>query len=218
MLRETFAKELRHLQDEILRMGSEVEQNLVTSVDAFRRRDSYRSQQMIKADEWINEQRITLGMEALRLIATQNPIAGDMRLIAAIFEIVGELERIHDYVKGIGKISLLIGEETFPSNLVIHMPKMADQTQSMLHRALEAFSRNDTPLARQIPLEDDTVDVLYYKTHEAIIEYVVANPEKVELGHWIEWAAHNLERSADRVTNICEWVVYMGSGKFVEMD
>lgn len=218
MLRESFARDLRKLQDEILRTGSEVEENLLKVVPAFINRDLRMSQQLIKADEWVNERRVEIGMNSLRLIATQQPIAGDMRLIAATLEIVGELERIHDYVKGIGKISLMIGEEPISADLVQHMPTMAEKTVDMLNRALDAYTRDDADLAQKIPQEDDEVDILYYKTHEAVINHVINNPQKMEKAHRVEWAAHNLERSADRVTNICEWVVYMGTGKYVELD
>ena len=125
MLRETFTHDLRKLQDEVLRTSSEVEQNLTAVADAFIRRDHRKAQQLIKADEWVNERRIEIGMTSLQLIATQQPIAGDMRLLATTFEIIGELERIHDYVKGIAKISLMIGDEELPSHLLQYMPLMA---------------------------------------------------------------------------------------------
>jgi len=217
MLRETFAQELRQLQDEILRLGSEVEEHLIIATDAFRKRDDLRAQRMIKADEWVNERRLEIMMACMKLIATQQPTAGDMRLIAATMEIVGELERIHDYVKGIGKISLMIGEETFPDNLSALMPEMAEKARFMLHRALEAYSKKDAAKAKEVPIEDTAVDHLYNQTHKAVIDYVINNPGKMEKAHRIEWAAHNLERSADRVINICEWVVYIGNGKYEEM-
>lgn len=217
MLRETFAHDLRKLQDEVLRTGSEVEQNLVTVVDAFVKRDLRKSEQMIKADEWVNEMRIDIGMKSLQLIATQQPIAGDMRLLAATFEIIGELERIHDYVKGIGRISLMIGNELFPDHLVQFMPIMAERTQFMLHKAIDAFSRSDAELAKTIPAQDDVIDRHYYQSYENIITYVMQNPEKIEKANWIEWATHNLERAADRTINICEWVVYMKTGIYEEM-
>ncbi|KAA3659412.1 MAG: phosphate transport system regulatory protein PhoU [Chloroflexi bacterium] len=217
MLRESFAQGLRQLQDEILRMGSEVEDHLIVVTDAFRKRDMLRSQRMIKADDWVNARRIEIMTACMQMIATQQPTASDMRLIAATMEIVGELERIHDYVKGIGKISLMINDEAFPDNLAMLMPEMAEKARFMLHRALEAYSRTDAALAQKIPADDSAVDQLYNQTHRAVIEYVIDNPEKMEKAHRIEWAAHNLERSADRVINICEWVVYMGTGKFEEM-
>lgn len=218
MLREAFTHDLRQLQDEILRTGSEVEENLQLVVEAFIDRNHAQAQKLVAADQWMNEQRIDIGMKSLRLIATQQPAAGDMRLLAASFEIIGELERIHDYVKGIGKISHLIGDTPIPDELTALMMPMATKTKRMLHEALKAFSRKDADAARQIPLEDDLVDEAYYRTYQAVIAYVTHNPQMVENANRIEWAAHNLERAADRVTNICEWVVYMATGQFVEMD
>lgn len=218
MLRETFAHDLRKLQDEVLRVGSEVEQNLMGVIDAFLRRDQFKAKHYIQADEWVNEMRIDIGMRSLRLIATQQPAAGDMRLLAATIEIIGELERIHDYIKGIGKISLMIGVNPIPTPLVEMMPEMAKETQLMLHDALAAFSKNDEYLAKAIPLRDDVVDKLYMKSYTAMIGYVTKQPEEIETANRIEWAAHNLERAADRVINICEWVVYMANGVFQEMD
>lgn len=218
MLREAFAHNLRKLQDEILRTGSEVEDNLLTVVEAFIQRNNRQAQQLIKADEWVNEMRIDIGMKSLQLIATQQPAGQDMRLLAATIEIIGELERIHDYVKGIGKISLKIGDQPLPRELVQFMPMMAEEATSMLHKALEAFSKSDSQLALAIPARDDIVDEYYYRSYKEIMAYGMDKPELLETLNWIEWATHNLERVADRVINICEWVVYMDTAVYQELD
>ena len=218
MLRQVFERELRKLQDEILLLGSEVEENLVKAVEVLQQRDRAGSYRLIQSDEWVNEKRVKIGMEGLTLIATQQPMAGDMRLIASTMEIAGELERIHDYAKGIARINLMIGEEEVPHSLVHLMPQMAENTRRMLHRALDAFSQRDAELARRIPDADDDVDALYNQTYRKIINYVIEKPAAIEHANRLEWAAHNLERSADRVTNICEWVVYMVTGKYTELD
>lgn len=199
-------------------VGSEVEENLGKVVDAAVNRDADVAYQMIVADQWINERRIMIGQDALRLIATQQPMARDLRLIAAVMEIVGELERIHDYVKGIGKISLRLGQAPLLPALALHMPEMAAVARDMLRRALDAFARRDADLARAIPQDDDRVDALFNQLYSDIIEYVAADPEAINRANQMEWALHNLERSADRVTNICEWVVYMVTGVYAEMD
>ena len=155
--------------------------------------------------------------EALTLIATQQPMAGDMRLTAAAIEISGELERINDYVKGIARITLMIGPEPLP-DAMDGLPLMAQKTKDMLHKALDAASRNDADLARTIPAEDDEVDELFNETYRRLVTFVGENPDKIELANHLEWAAHNLERAADRVTNICEWVVYITTGEYIEMD
>ena len=214
MLRETFAKELRHLQDEILRMGSEVEENLLKAVEALTRRDLNASERLVQADKWFNQRRIDIGHEAFGIIATQQPIACDLRLIAATLEIAGELERIHDYVKGIGNISLMIGETAVPIELAQHLPQMAEKARTMLHRSLDAYTERNANLAYETILSDDAVDKLYNKTYRAVVGYMADNPESFELAQRLEWAGHNLERAADRVTNMCEWIIYLATGEY----
>ena len=218
MLRATFERELQSLEDRIISLGSEVEENLVLSVDALIQRDLPLSQKFITADALVNEKRIQIGLGCLSLIARQQPMAGDMRLIAAVIEIVGELERIHDYIKGIGKISIMLGERQILPGIIEPLPQMALHARDMLHRALDAFTNRDADLARGIPISDDKVDALYNRIYREIIDYVIQNPSEVEHANRLEWAVHNLERSADRVTNICEWIVYMVDGEYVELD
>lgn len=214
MLRETYIKELRHLQDEILRMGSEVEDNLLKVVDALVKRDLLQSEKLVQADKWFNQRRIDIMNLVFGVIATQQPIAGDLRLLAATLEIAGELERIHDYVKGIGNISLMIGATEVPVELVVHMPVMAEKARFMLHRALDAFTERNAQLAYETIKSDDEVDELYNKTYRSVMRYMAENNEAFELAQRLEWAGHNLERAADRVTNICEWVVYLATGQY----
>jgi phosphate transport system protein len=218
MSRVALERELQHLQDEILRLGSEVEEHLTDVVGILQRRDMVQSEALIRSDEWVNDLRVKIGMDCLKLIALQQPAAGDMRLIAAMIEIVGELERIHDYVKGIAKINLMIGPEEEIEELIALLPEMAHKTRYMLHRALDAFMGRDAKLAKELPASDDEVDELYRRVYQNIMNYLARNPTSFEFAHRLEWAAHNLERAADRVINICEWVAYMVTGKFVEFD
>lgn len=216
-MREVFDRELRRLEEEVLSMGSEIEEHLVEVVDAFIRRDSQAAQRMIDADLIINERRIQVGLDSLTLIATQQPMAKDMRLIGAILEIVGELERIHDYVKGIGKISQNLGDRPVPRELVLHMPELAAVASNMLTEAMRAFADRDDELARTVPAEDDRADALFNESYSDLINYVTHYPGDIHLANQLEWAHHNLERSADRAINICEWVVYMVTGVYKEM-
>jgi phosphate transport system protein len=218
MLRAAFDKELQELQAELLYLGSEVEANLTKAADVLITQNLNGARMLIKADEWINERRIDIGMAGLKLIATQQPMAGDMRLIAAMIEITGELERIHDYVKGIGKITLLIGTEPDIQAMTKPLIPMAQLTQQMLHEALDAFVRRNTELAQTIPNKDDAVDALYNEMAKAIMDYLHQHPDAFELGQRLEWAAHNLERAADRVINICEWILYVTTGKYTEIN
>ena len=217
MPRETFERELGELQDEVLALGSMVEAALTDSVELLKRRDGKGAQALIDADCHINERRFAIEEKALVLIATQQPMAGDLRTIAAVLEIVTELERIGDYAKGIAKINLLIGEGPLIKPL-IDVPRMAEKARDMLHRALEAFAQGDTDLAWAIPAEDDEVDSLYDQVYRELMTYILADPRVIEQANYLLWVAHNLERAADRVTNICERVVFTVTGELLEMD
>jgi phosphate transport system protein len=216
LVREHFEKDLRRLQDEILRMGSEVEDNLFTAVEALQKRDLARSQQLIEADRWVNELQLSLTMESLTLIATQQPAARDLRFIATVMNIANELERIHDYVKGIGRISLMIGPEPITAGLIDEFPLMAEKTASMLHRSLDALVSRDAQLAKAVAADDDVVDDLFNTALNKMNAAIAQNGASFEEINRLGWANHNLERAADRVCNICEWVAYTAIGKFEE--
>lgn len=217
MVRTTFQTKLDNLIDEVLVLGSTVEQALVDSVSYLKRRDLVRSQAVIDGDRIVNKRRFDIEQEALVLIATQQPMARDLRMLAAVLEVVTELERIGDYAKGIGKISLMIGDQPFIKPLV-DIPRMADKARDMLHRALDAFARQDAEMARQIPREDDEVDDLYNQVYRELTTYILADPRNLDQVNYLLWAAHNLERAADRVTNICERVVFTVEGHMSELD
>jgi len=144
-------------------------------------------------------------------------VAIDLRMLAAVLDIADELERIGDYAKGIAKINLLIGEEPLLKPL-IDIPAMAQKACSMLHRALEAFIDRDVDLARALPREDEEVDNLYNQVYRELITYIFADPSAIEQANYLLWAAHNLERASDRVTNICERVLFTATGELIEMD
>ena len=217
MPRETFERQLEHLEDRMLALGSLVEKALLDSVRVLKYRDLKRGRRLIADDRMINERRYAIEADTLALIAMQQPMAGDLRTLAAILEIVTELERIGDYAKGIARINERIGEEPLIKPLV-DLPKMADQAQDMLHQALDAFVRRDVELARAIPARDDVVDELYKQVYRELIALVIADPAKIEQSNYLLWAAHNLERAADRVTNICERVVFTVTGELAELD
>jgi phosphate transport system protein len=217
MPRETFDRELGRLQDEMLVLGSMVENALTESVDVLGRRDMDGSRRLIAQDRRINERRFAIEDEALVLIATQQPIATDLRAIAAVLDITHELERIGDYAKGIAKINIMIGEEPLVKPLV-DIPAMAVKAQSMLHRSLQAFMERDAGMARAIPVEDDQVDNLYNQVYRELVTHLLEDPGAIEGANYLLWVAHNLERSADRVTNICERVVFTVTGEMVELD
>jgi phosphate transport system protein len=217
MARETFERELHKLQDEILILGDMVEQAVRESIEALKCRDLEAARRIYADDKRINEKRYAIEQECLGLMATQQPMARDLRLLAAVLEIITELERIGDYAKGICRIVLLLGNEPLVKPLV-DIPKMADIGLDMLHRSLTAFIARDAEAARAIPLEDDMVDALYNQVYRELIEVMIADPHVVDRANLLMWAAHNLERLADRVTNICERIVFVVTGEITEMD
>ncbi len=217
MARQVFTQEMQRLQDEVLALGSTVEYALGDAVRILKQRDFEESRRLMANDWQINVRYHDIEQGCMELIATQQPTAGDLRVIAAMIRIATELERIGDYAKGIAKINLLIGDEKLLKPLV-DIPQMATKTQGMLHRSLLAFSRKDLALARTIPDQDDEIDDLYNQVYRELFTYMLAHPETIEQGNYLLWAAHNIERAADRVTNICERVIYMITGQIVELD
>ena len=215
--RETFDRHLRNLLDNVLVLGSMVEQAVLDSVDALRRRDFEASKRIYQDDIKINEKRYAIENDCLTLIATQQPMARDLRLLAAILEINTELERMGDYAKGISRINLLLGDA--PIDIPIaDLQLMAERGLDMLHRALSAFVARDTETARRIPAEEDEVDQLYNHIHNELMNEMIADPSKIDRINYLVWAAHNLERLSDRVTNICERIVFITTGEMRELD
>jgi phosphate transport system protein len=217
MLRKNFESEIHRLKDEILDFGGMVEKNLLDSVDALKRRDVGKSHKVVEVDKVINKKRFELENEVMILIATQQPMAKDLRLLASFFEVISEIERMGDYAKGIGTINIRMGSDDLLKPL-IDIPIMAEKSADMCHRALIAFINEDVDAALLIPKEDDEIDALYIKVYRDLIAYVVSDPESIEKANWLLWVAHNLERFADRVTNICERTAFVVNGKLFEIE
>jgi phosphate transport system protein len=215
MLRKTFEHEIQHLKDEIILLGSMVEQSLLDSVEALKKRDVEASRKIVERDNEINRKRFELENEVMIIIATQQPMARDLRVLASILEVISELERMGDYAKGIGVINVRMGNEALLKPLV-DIPRMAEIGTSMLHRALAAFVNEDVETARVIPQEDDLVDNLYNQVYRELMTFIMADPKNIERANWLLWVAHNLERFADRVTNICERTVFIVTGELTE--
>lgn len=216
MVRNTYNRELQRIQDEVLLLGSRVEGTINHAVEILKQRDHAAARKLIADDVEINKKRFGIEADTLSLIATQQPMAGDMRILAAVLEIVTELERLGDYAKGIAEISLRIGDEPLLKPLV-DIPLMAKISTEMLHRSLDAFARRDSGLALEIPESDDDVDALYNQVYRELITFIIADPKVIDQANLLLWVAHNLERSADRVVNICERIIYLVSGNIVEI-
>jgi len=216
MLRKTFENEIQQLKDEIIVLGSMVEQSVLESVEALKKRDIESSKRIIELDNAINAKRFALENQVMVLIATQQPMAHDLRLLASILEVISELERMGDYGKGIAVINIRMSDQDLLKPLV-DIPRMAQIATSMLHRALTAFVNEDVEAARLIPPEDDQVDDLYNQLYRELMTFVMEDPKNIERANWMLWAGHNLERFADRVTNICERTVFIATGDFKEI-
>jgi phosphate transport system protein len=217
MPRETLDRQIQHLQDEVLLLGSMVEQAMLEAVDALKRRDLEISKRIFNDDHLINEKRYAIENAILILIATQQPMARDLRKMAAILEVITELERMGDYAKGVAKVCIRLGDSPLPLNLR-EFGTMADLAVNMLHRALGAFIEENARQAYEIPNEDDKVDEIYNRIYRNLVSSMIADPEIIDQANLLMWVAHNIERMADRVTNICERTVFITTGELIEFD
>jgi phosphate transport system protein len=215
-MRAAFHKKLREIQDDVLAMGSMVSKATLRSIDALRKRDTELAHQIIADDRKINGKRFEIEEKCIQLIATQQPMASDLRTIIAILSITTEIERIGDYAVGIARIVILIGDEP-PLKPLVDIPRMAEQTVDMLQRSLNALLNRDAEAARKIAAEDDLVDHLYDQIFRELITFMAEDSKTITRATRLIWTAHNLERAADRVTNICERVVFIVTGRMEEI-
>jgi phosphate transport system protein len=217
VLRTTFHQELRTLQDEVLILGSMVDKAIGRSIEALERLDHAEARRIIADDNAIDVKRFTIEERAVLLIATQQPLASDLRMIVAVLHIIVDLERMGDYAEGIAKITLL-HEDTPILKPLVDIPRMATKARDMLRRSLDAFIRHDVDAAKAIAAEDDEVDALYDQVYRELFTYMLDDPTTFDRATWLLWVAHNVERIADRVTNICERVVFAVTGRMEEMN
>ncbi len=216
-MRKTFENEIQQLKDDVLLLGSMVEQAILTSVEALKKRDVESSRRVHAMDSQINARRYAIEEQVMVAIATQQPMAHDLRLLASILEVAGELERMGDYAKGIATVNIRMGEQPLLKPLV-DIPRMAQKAADMLHRSLTAFVNEDAEAAKLIPPEDDEVDQLYTQVYHELMMFVIQDAKVIERANWLLWVAHNLERVADRVTNICERTIFIVTGELREID
>lgn len=216
MTREGFAHQIQGLRDDIVAMSSMVDKALARSVEALRLQDVGLAREVIKADSEINAVRWKTEERALLLIATQAPMAGDLRTISSVIQIATELERMADHAAGNAKIVVETASEPLLKPLV-DIPRMSDLARSMLSDSISAFINEDADAARAIVARDDEVDNLYNQIYRELLTFMMADPGTINRATRLLWAAHNLERIADRVTNICERVVFAKTGALEEL-
>lgn len=217
MTRDTLDRKIKELLEEVVNLGSMVENATLDSIRSLNKRDLELSRQVYKSDGPINDKRFELEERTITIIATQQPMARDLRVLTSILEVITEMERMGDYAKGIGRINLNIGSDsdlTVPEELL----EMAEIGVDMLHQALQAFVKGDDKKAREIPKIDDKVDFLFNKVLRMLLDDMAKTVKSVDEYNHLLWAAHNLERLADRVTNICERTIYIVTGQLQELD
>ncbi|MCY4529455.1 MAG: phosphate signaling complex protein PhoU [Chloroflexi bacterium] len=215
MPRNEFGRDLRFLQEELLAVGSMVEKAIANAVDGLKRRDLDLCRQVVQDDSIIDARRYDIEERCVNLIAKQQPMATDLRTIIAILQIVGELERMGDYASGIAKISLAMGNEP-PLKPLIDIPRMADKASQMLRRSLDSLVNRDIVAAAGVRADDDDVDALYDQIYRELLTFMLEDPRTITRATYLLWVAHDLERIADRATNIAKRVIYLVTGQHVE--
>jgi len=215
--REILDRAIDELLAQVIEQGSMVETSLRGSVKSLQHQNVDEAKIIYDADRQINKKHFDIEENVITLIATQQPMARDLRILTAILEGTTELERMGDYAKGIARITVHIGQEELLPPMK-HIPPMSEVCIDMLHRALQAFVERDAEAARSIPQEDDQVDNLFNIIYRDLMEQMISNPSSVDQANHLLWVAHNLERVADRVTNVCERIVFVVTGEMLEMD
>jgi phosphate transport system protein len=217
MPRATFERYLSEIEEDMLVLAGMVERAIDRSIDALRNRDTELARVVIVEDMDINRKRYETEEKCLELLALQQPMARDLRTIVAILHVVVDLERMGDHAEGIAKIAIMLADEA-PLKPYIDIPRMAEVAVRMLRGSIESFKMRDVDMARRVCDEDDEVDALYDQVYRELITFMINDPKTIERATHITWIAHNLERIADRVTNICERVVYMVQGRMEELN
>jgi phosphate transport system protein len=212
MIRHTFHQQLELLKGDLLSMGAFVEKQIEQSIDALKRRDVPMAEATAARDSEVDNMRYEIEEQCIQLFATQNPLASDLRTVAATLIVANELERMGDYAEGICKLTIKMAGEP-PLKPLIDIPRMAAIAQSMLRRALQAFVTRDEAAARQIWQEDDELDQLYQQILRELLSYMLESPASVTRATYLLWVAHNLERIGDRVSNIAERVIFLTTGQ-----
>jgi len=213
----TFHKSLQGIQDDVLIMGSMVTKAIDRATGALKKRDLTLAHKIIADDAKINGQRFAIEDRCIQLMVTQQPVASDLRIIVAVLNMITELERMGDYAVGIAKVVIMIGDEP-PLKPLIDIPRMAELTIEMIDKSLQSFITRDLELAKQVVSMDSVVDSLYDQVFRELLTFMMVDPKTINRATRLIWVAHNLERSADRATNICERVAFTITGKMEELD
>ncbi len=217
MVRADFDRNLKALEDDLVSLGSMVEKAIAKALHGLKNRDLDASRQVVEEDDIIDDRRFQLEEECIDLIATQQPIAIDLRTLMSVLHIATELERMGDYAEGIAKISIMMGDEP-PLKPLIDIPRMAEKATQMLHSSLDALVNRDEAAAIAVCNDDDEVDDLYEQIYRELLTYMIQDPSTIQRATYLLWVAHDLERIADRATNIAERVIFLVTGKLTDIN
>ena len=212
MPREDFERNLKGLEDDVVQLSSRVEKAIFKSIEALKERDITASQKVVDDDDVIDEAQQAIEDRCIDLIALEAPMAGDLRVLIAAMMVANELERMGDYAEGIAKISVSMGNLP-PLKPLIDIPRMADKSVDMLRSSTQAFVNRDVESATAVLLADDEVDDIYEQVYRELLTYMMADPSTIQRATYLLWVAHDLERVADRTTNIAERVIYLVTGE-----
>jgi len=215
-MRESFEAHMKVLEEELMSMGGMVVKAINRSIEALKLRNIKEAESIISDDFFINKKRWDIEERCINLIATQQPVATTLRELVSLLNIITELERIGDYAEGVAKIVVMLGDKPLVKPL-IDIPRMAEVATDMLERSLQAFLERRADTARAICLEDDEVDGLYEQVFRELLLLMAENPKDITVATYLIWTSHNLERIADRVTNICERTVFLVEGTMKEI-
>ncbi|MCY4437158.1 MAG: phosphate signaling complex protein PhoU [Chloroflexi bacterium] len=217
MIRTNVESQLDEIQDDILALASMVEKAITHAIEALRERDLEASQAVVAFDDVIDEKRFAIEERCVDLLATQQPAARDLRWVIALLHIAVELERMGDYAEGIGKISLMMGDEP-PLKPLIDIPRMAEMSINMLRQSIDALVTRDVDLAKRVCDADDEVDALHEQIYNELLLFMIKDPRSIQRATYLLWVTHDLERTADRATNIAERVIYLVTGKMLDLN
>ncbi len=215
--RHVLDRDLRQIQDDLLRMGSRIDAAIGLALRALAVHDTRLARQIVADDAVVNGLRFRVEEACLACIATQQPTASDLRLVVANMIIASELERMADYAAGIATTVLRMGDEP-PVLSLTDLRTMADVCREMVRDALEAYVRRDPTAARAVAARVDELDNLYNQIFHAILAHILADPSASTRALYLLFSAHNLERIGDRVVNIVERVIFMSSGELRELN
>ena len=214
--RTAFREQLQAVEEDVLAMGDMVAKAIDRAIEALKKRDLTLAHQIIADDNQVDKQRYSIEGKCIELIATQQPMASDLRIIVAMLNIIVELERIGDYADGIAKIVIMVGDEP-PLKPLIDIPRMGEITIEMINDSIRSFAGRDVELAMRVVSMDSVVDGLYDQVFRELLTFMMVDPKTISRATHLIWVAHNLERAADRATNICERVVFTVTGKMEEI-